>query len=218
MSCARGDSAELVARQTTDAPLIQHMRAHAAIERDRRLVPVEHRPLHAATVPALGDRCNVANNCLPTPLPRHRGRRTDPRGTGPAGREMSRSCGRTARSRRERRRCRRARLPPPAADQRASDADPASVANTSWVSCSYSASALIIPRITGTSATCAGTIRMLSIAHIPTGESGLTNTVRPPTMVAATPPRSSQPSKGVFFDRDRSFAASTRTADPAPGS
>ena len=35
-----------------------------------------------------------------------------------------------------------------------------------------------------------------------------TNTGRPPTIVAATPPRSSQPSNGVFFDRDRSRAAS----------
>src|SRR4029453_3170156 len=33
----------------------------------------------------------------------------------------------------------------------------------------------------------------------------------PPTSVAATPPRSSHPSKGVFFDRDRIAAACTRT-------
>ena len=32
-------------------------------------------------------------------------------------------------------------------------------------------------------------------------------TVRPPTIVAATPPRSVHPSKGVFFDRDRSVDA-----------
>src|SRR5262245_254808 len=38
--------------------------------------------------------------------------------------------------------------------------------------------------------------------------SALTKSGLPPTSVAATPPRSSHPSKGVFFDRDRSFAAS----------
>ena len=64
MSCARGDRPELVARQATDAPLVEHMRAHAAIEGDRRLVPVEHRPFQAATLPALGDRRNVREQLL----------------------------------------------------------------------------------------------------------------------------------------------------------
>src|SRR6185436_10184439 len=41
--------------------------------------------------------------------------------------------------------------------------------------------------------------------------SGLTNTGRPPTSVAATPPRRSHPSNGVFFDRERSRDASMRT-------
>ena len=41
--------------------------------------------------------------------------------------------------------------------------------------------------------------------------SGRVYTVRPPTIVAATPPRSSHPSNGVFFERDRSFEACTRT-------
>src|SRR5262245_18155858 len=38
--------------------------------------------------------------------------------------------------------------------------------------------------------------------------SALTKSGLPPTSVAATPPHSSHPSKGVFFDRDRSVAAS----------
>src|SRR4029453_10376440 len=41
--------------------------------------------------------------------------------------------------------------------------------------------------------------------------SALTKSGLPPTSVAATLPRSSHPSKGVFFDRDRSFAASIFT-------
>ena len=40
---------------------------------------------------------------------------------------------------------------------------------------------------------------------------GLTNSVRPPTIVAATPPRSFQPSNGVFRDLDRIALASTVT-------
>src|SRR4029077_10293863 len=38
-----------------------------------------------------------------------------------------------------------------------------------------------------------------------------TYTARPPTIVAATPPRSVHPSNGVFFDRDRMAAAETVT-------
>ena len=41
--------------------------------------------------------------------------------------------------------------------------------------------------------------------------SGLTHTVRPPTMVAATPPRSDQPMNGEFFDLDRIHSAETVT-------
>src|SRR5262245_2623229 len=41
--------------------------------------------------------------------------------------------------------------------------------------------------------------------------SGLANTVRPPTIVPATPPRSSQPSNGVFFERERNDRAFTWT-------
>src|SRR5919108_5967153 len=59
MSCARRCGAELVTCQAAEAPLIEHMCAHALVERNRRLVPVEHGPLHAAAVPALGDRRDV---------------------------------------------------------------------------------------------------------------------------------------------------------------
>src|SRR5262245_50716082 len=52
---------------------------------------------------------------------------------------------------------------------------------------------------------------VLLTAHTCTGTAGLAKQVRPPTMVAATPPRNSHPSNGVFFDRDRRLAASTRT-------
>src|SRR4051812_19585062 len=41
--------------------------------------------------------------------------------------------------------------------------------------------------------------------------SSLMYTARPPTIVAATPPRSVQPSNGVFFDFDRIAAAATLT-------
>ncbi len=44
------------------------------------------------------------------------------------------------------------------------------------------------------------------------GAAGVCVTTRPPTIVAATPPRSCQPSNGVFFERQRIAAASTRTA------
>src|SRR5262245_16893118 len=64
MSCVRGCGAQLVASQTTDAPLVEHVRAHPSIEGDRRLVPVEHRPLHATTLPALGDRRDVREQLL----------------------------------------------------------------------------------------------------------------------------------------------------------
>ena len=37
--------------------------------------------------------------------------------------------------------------------------------------------------------------------------------MRPPTIVAATPPRSSQPSNGVFLERERNDRASTRTLE-----
>src|SRR5439155_14169861 len=42
--------------------------------------------------------------------------------------------------------------------------------------------------------------------------SSFTYTARPPTIVAAAPPRSCQPSNGVFRDLDRIRAAETRTA------
>ena len=45
---------------------------------------------------------------------------------------------------------------------------------------------------------------LVSTAHMLSRASGLTNSARPPTNVAATPPRSSQPSNGVFFERERS--------------
>src|SRR5438552_3156422 len=47
--------------------------------------------------------------------------------------------------------------------------------------------------------------------HSRTAQSGFTNTGRPPTIVAATPPRSAHPSNGVFFERERSADACTDT-------
>src|SRR5688572_25505875 len=52
---------------------------------------------------------------------------------------------------------------------------------------------------------------LVSTAHMLSRASGLTNSARPATKVAATPPRSSQPSNGVFFERERNDRASTRT-------
>src|SRR5689334_20327301 len=43
--------------------------------------------------------------------------------------------------------------------------------------------------------------------HTASRASGFTNNVRPSTIVAATPPRSSHPSNGVFFERERMLAA-----------
>src|SRR2546428_6460612 len=51
----------------------------------------------------------------------------------------------------------------------------------------------------------------VGVHHIRSPVRSFTNNGRPPTIVAATPPRSSHPSNGVFFDRDRSARASTRT-------
>ena len=38
---------ETLAGQPTELPLLHHARAHALVEAQRRLVPIEHRPLHA---------------------------------------------------------------------------------------------------------------------------------------------------------------------------
>src|SRR5262245_58909624 len=49
MSRIEGSRAvERIAGQTTDPPVVQHLRPEAAIEADRRLVPIEHSPFHAA--------------------------------------------------------------------------------------------------------------------------------------------------------------------------
>src|SRR5215831_13581453 len=56
------------------------------------------------------------------------------------------------------------------------------------------------------------TILLASIHDITRRADSLMYTTRPPTIVPATPPRSCQPSNGVFFDLDFMFAATTVTA------
>src|SRR5690242_9436071 len=64
ISCARRSGSELVTGQPAQAPIIEHVRPHTSVERDRRLVPIEDRPLHAAALPALGNPGNVGKQLL----------------------------------------------------------------------------------------------------------------------------------------------------------
>ena len=87
---------ERVAGEAVDGPVVHRPRAKAAVESNRRLVPVQHRPFHAAAVRARQRPARGARAARDPPRGRATpARRTNLRDTGRVFRGTSSSCGTT---------------------------------------------------------------------------------------------------------------------------
>ena len=115
-----GQFFDLRAVQPENRPFILRHSSQAAVEIDRRLVPVEHRPLHARALPIPGD-LGQGLQAAPCrfPSPASRAARTGLPDTSRGVPTMSNSCGRKPRNPPVRHPDRPAGLPHPASRQTA---------------------------------------------------------------------------------------------------